>query len=1114
MVVSLIQGSFAAGEISPELYGQVDLQKMHVAATTLRNMLVNYRGGALSRGGLAYVGRCKQSVTGSGPPRPIPFQFSITQGYILEFGDNYVRFVYMGGYVLENPVTITGVSNSDPCQIDVAGTPFANNDWVYISGVNGTTQLNGNTYIVSGAASGHFLLEDLNGNPVDATGFGVYTSGGTAARIYTVSTPYAAVDLPYLKFSQSADVMTLTCSNPVTGTEYPPYNLTRNSAASWTLAAITFGAAISPPASTSAIAQSSSSTVVNYEYVVTAVNAVTGEESIASTPAGVLNNDISVNLGTNTVSWSQVTGAGSYNIYSAVPSYNVPVPVGVIHGYVGNSTGLSFTDTNITPDYTQVPPVHQNPFAQGAILGSTAIVGGSNYSQQTIGLTISTGTGSGFVGQALVVNGAFAGIFVQNGGQDYLPTDTFSVTDSGGGLATGDILFSANPAASSNVTFNGQVITFKAVPVNPGDVHLENTLALTLQTLADYLESQSANLSLACADYTVDATHIYVTYKTPGAVGNAYTLSAGGSSNGTPSGATLSGGGTMGSGASGTLVVGPASGTYPGVCAYFQQRLFFADSFNNPDTFWTSKTGAYFNMDSSIPTSATDAITATPWTEQVNGVQWLVPMPGGLITMTGNRAWQIVGEGSYNLNSQPITPSTTQAQPQAFNGCSATIPPIPVDYDVLYCEAVGNTTVRDLSWTAWTNIYTGADLTILATHLFLYQQIVQWTWARKPYKAVWACRDDGTLISLTYLKEQEVFGWARHDTQGLVVGIASVTEPPVNAVYCVVQRFPPYAPAGIYVMERMDNRIWQSVEDSYAVDSGVSNPMSNPSATLLANSASGAVTFTASAAVFSAGTVGQILRMGGGIASITGHTDTKHVTGAWVLGPSLASPGVPFAPSGSWTLATPVNSLNAPHLAGMQVVGLADGIPFGPVAVGPTGTIALPFEASNVKAGLPFTPQIQSPYLNGGEPTVQGRRKAIPAVTVRLAASGPFQVGVNQPDGQALSPPQVAPAWTNMAPSQEQQQGATTYQSPAGQTVTQLWTGDIRQIVDDSWAKPGQVAVQQTLPQALEVLAVIPEILEGDTPEETYRQQPPSSGGQQQEPRTPGRWMLRRSGGL
>jgi len=257
VAVPSIQDSLNAGEISPELYGIVSLEKYSSAATTLRNFIVNYRGGALSRPGLIFIGRCKQNPPH--PPRPLPFQFSNNQGYILEFGDTgggYVRFVFQGAYVTESPVSATGATNANPCVVSVSGTPFNNGDWVFASGFGGITQLNGQTFIIAGAMSGSVQLQDLNGNSLNSTSFGTYTSGGTLARIYTISSPYAAVDLPYLKFSESADVLSLTCSNPVTGSEYPPYDLTRLGAASWSLQQTSFAAAISPPSTISATAMS------------------------------------------------------------------------------------------------------------------------------------------------------------------------------------------------------------------------------------------------------------------------------------------------------------------------------------------------------------------------------------------------------------------------------------------------------------------------------------------------------------------------------------------------------------------------------------------------------------------------------------------------------------------------------------------------------------------------------------------------------------------------------------------------------------------------------------------------------------------------------------------
>ena len=208
-----------------------------------------------------------------------------------------------------------------------------------------------------------------------------------------------------------------------------------------------------------------------------------------------------------------------------------------------------------------------------------------------------------------------------------------------------------------------------------------------------------------------------------------------------------------------------------------------------------------------------------------------------------------------------------------------------------------------------------------------------------------------------------------------------------------------------------------------------------------------------------------------------------------------------------WTLMGQTTQLyGLDHLIGMYVTGLADGVVLEPQIVAPDGSITLPFPASDIKVGLAFTAQLQTPYIEAGSPTVQGRRKNIPAVTVRVDRSAGMEVGTNQPDGSAQTPQQIAPPWTNMNDDPIVNPG--TYTSPGGATVTNLFTGDLRVPVTAQWAKPGQVAVQQRKPQPLNVTATIPEMVEGDTTEQGYapRQQQQQQGGG---PRGPGEWMLR-----
>ena len=220
-----------------------------------------------------------------------------------------------------------------------------------------------------------------------------------------------------------------------------------------------------------------------------------------------------------------------------------------------------------------------------------------------------------------------------------------------------------------------------------------------------------------------------------------------------------------------------------------------------------------------------------------------------------------------------------------------------------------------------------------------------------------------------------------------------------------------------------------------------------------------------------------------------------------------------------WTVTQPVVQIwGFDHLIGIEVVGLLDGIPMAPQTVAPDGSVTLPFPATNVKIGLPFVPQLQTPRLDAGSPTVQGRRKAVSALTTRVSRSGPVSMGTNQIDGSTTSPQSLAPAWTNMttAPIQPQQgtqpETSLTYLSPSGQPVTFLQTGDIRTTVNDTWAKPGQLAIQQLLPLPLEVLSVMPELLEGDITEQGFAQEqkPQQHPDHRRQHQGPGAWMLRR----
>jgi hypothetical protein len=90
------QNNFNAGEWSPLTYGRSDVGKYTNALATCLNYVPTTQGGLTRRPGTRYVANTKSD----GEVRLIPFEFSITQAYVLEFGNLYVRFYTLGGQLL------------------------------------------------------------------------------------------------------------------------------------------------------------------------------------------------------------------------------------------------------------------------------------------------------------------------------------------------------------------------------------------------------------------------------------------------------------------------------------------------------------------------------------------------------------------------------------------------------------------------------------------------------------------------------------------------------------------------------------------------------------------------------------------------------------------------------------------------------------------------------------------------------------------------------------------------------------------------------------------------------------------------------------------------------
>ena len=278
-MTEIIQPSFGRGEIGSSLYGRVDTRAYQTGLRIARNMIVHQFGGISNRPGSLFIGPVKDHANA---PRLIAFQFKTTDTHILEFGNLYMRVIRNDGHVTESTKTITDVTQASPAIVTSSSHGYSNDDEVFLDSIVGMTELNGRRFVVANKDANTFELTDqFTGSNIDSTGFSPYSSAGTAAKIFTLTTPYTQAQLSALKFVQTADVVTIVHPS------HAPAELARVSLANWTLTDITFRPTIGFPTGINATGAGGGPDGV---WKVTAISGDGQEESLPGTsvdPAAV-----------------------------------------------------------------------------------------------------------------------------------------------------------------------------------------------------------------------------------------------------------------------------------------------------------------------------------------------------------------------------------------------------------------------------------------------------------------------------------------------------------------------------------------------------------------------------------------------------------------------------------------------------------------------------------------------------------------------------------------------------------------------------------------------------------------------------------------------------------
>lgn len=211
---------------------------------------------------------------------------------------------------------------------------------------------------------------------------------------------------------------------------------------------------------------------------------------------------------------------------------------------------------------------------------------------------------------------------------------------------------------------------------------------------------------------------------------------------------------------------------FPTTIGFHEQRLAVAGSTEQPQTFWLSQSADIENMrpdsfqSGANETQDDDALAFTIAADEVNRILWL-SSGSRLVVGTSGGEWTVTSQGPV------ITPSDIDVKRQTTHG-SADTAPVRVSDVVLFLQRAMRK-IREFVFRFETDNFQAPDLTLLSDHI-TRSGIKEMVWQQEPDSVIWCRRSDGGLVSLTYKREQDVVGWSRQILGGAFAGGSPVVE--------------------------------------------------------------------------------------------------------------------------------------------------------------------------------------------------------------------------------------------------------------------------------------------------------------------------------------------------
>ena len=724
--------NFTGGELSPRLDGRNDLAKYASGCKTLQNMVVYPHGSAARRPGTTFVAEVK---TSSAFTRLVPFEFSTTQTYILEFGNEYIRFYKDSGSILESNLSITGITKANP-----------------------------------GVVTGSFSTSSYP--VVESTA--VYTSAGTAVTTAPITMPaniitgdllIMVVKLGATNTATTPTGWTLLSSRSSTGDSYIYYKISNGSE----------GSTVNLTPSASSHVSAITYRISNYEG--------TPEAAFASTN---VNDPPSL-----TTSWSSTknlfiaacTTRQSNNAFTAAPTnYSNLKTIGdpssgtTTHVRLATATREVNSDTENPGAFTTTGTLDNPQSATIAIKGSTTSInnGDTIVISGVGGMTQVNGK------RFTVANKTLTTFELKDIDGNNVNTSSYTTYTSGGvfnrvyTLATpyktadlpdlkfaqsADVMYICHPdyavhklSRTGHTSWYLDVVDFTAGPLL--DHNIETTTLTASATTGSGITITASDVVGINSDTGFQSTDVGRLIHLGTGKGLAKIITV--SSTLIVVADVIETLSTTSATTDWALGAWSTTTGYPSCVSFFEQRLVFAGTTENPQTLYFSKSGDYENFDENYHGTVADddAITYTIASNQVNAIRFL-SATRTLIVGTVGGEFSVSGGGT----DDPVTPTNILIKKQSNHGC-ANIDAIPVGNVTLFLQRAKRK-IRELAYNFDVDGYVAPDMTILAEHIS-ETGINSMSYQQEPNQIIWCVRGDGRLVGLTYQREQQVVAWHKH----------------------------------------------------------------------------------------------------------------------------------------------------------------------------------------------------------------------------------------------------------------------------------------------------------------------------------------------------------------